>query len=173
MSEETVSDEYIKQAIQQFGNVIDPSLAKYFVDFEDVIDSLRMVLTGQDVDYQHSPPTLVEFGEPMMNRLGIGKVLAKLKMIHKGIPMSNFEKMTPYVFTRLQSYTMARELFIHMESYGIKNSDDMQKIIELVMISLFAVYNRPVGEGERKFIKGYMKESHVIAQPKKSRFSLT
>lgn len=170
MSEEAVSAEHITQ---QFGNVIDPSLAKYFVDFEDVIDSLRLVLAGQDIDYQAKPPKIVDFGEALMNSKGIGKVLAKLKIIHKGIPMSNFEKMTPYVFTRLQSYTMARELFIHMEDYGIKNSDDMQKIVEMVMISLFAVYNRPVGEGERKFIKGYMKESHVIAQPKKARFSLT
>lgn len=171
MSEEvTGSDEHFTQ---QFGNVIDPSLARYFVDFEDVIDSLRMVLAGKDIDYQAKPPKLVDFGSPLMNKVGIGKVLAKLKMIHKGIPMSNFEKHTPYLFTRLQSYTMARELFIHMEDYGITNSDDMQKIIELVMISLFAVYNRPVGEGERKFIKGYTRESHVIGPPKKSRFSLT
>lgn len=170
MSEESISNEH---TTQEYGNVIDPSLAKYFVDFEDVIDSLRMILAGEDVDYQTNPPTVKTFGEPLMNETGIGKVLAKLKMIHKGIPMSNFEKMTPYIFTRLQSYTMSRELFVHMEDYGIKNSDDMQKIIELVMVSLFAVYNRPVGEGERKFIKGYMKESHIIAQPKKSRFSLT
>jgi len=170
MSEESVPDEHISQ---QFGNVIDPSLARYFVDFEEVIDSLRLVLAGQDIDYQCKPPKLVKFGEALMNEKGIGKVLAKLKIIHKGIPMSNFEKNAPYIFTRLQSYTMARELFIHMEDYGIKNSDDMQKIIEMIMISLFAVYNRPVGEGERKFIKGYMKESHVIAQPKKARFSLT
>lgn len=170
MSEQTIPDQ---RFIQQYGNVIDPSLARYFVDFEEVIDSMRLVLAGKDIDYQESPPKIVEFGSPMMNKVGIGKVLAKLKMIHKGIPMSNFEKHTPYVFTRLQTYTIARELFSHMEEYGIKSSDDMMKIIEMVMTSLFAAYSRPVGEGERKFIKGYTKESHVISPQKKGRFSLT
>jgi len=170
MGEEIVSDE---QHTQQFGNVIDAGLARYFVDFEDVIDSLRMVLEGKDIDYQSTPPILKSFGEPMMNKVGIGKILAKLKMIHKGIPMSNFHKDVPYVFTRLQTFTMAREVFVHMEDYGIKNSDDMMKIIELVMTSLFAVYNRPVGGGEREFIKGYTRESHVIGNKGKGRFSIT
>jgi hypothetical protein len=158
---------------QQFGNVIDPSLARYFVDFEDVIDSLRMILSGMDVDYQEDPPVLVKFGDPMMNQVGIGKILAKLKMIHKGIAMSNFEKHVPYIFTRLQTYTIAKEVFVNMDEYGIRGTDDANKIIEMVMVALFSVYNRPVGEGERKFIKGYTRESHVITPQKGGRFSLT
>jgi len=156
-----------------YGMVIDPSLAKYFVDFEDVIDSLRLVLEGKDIDYQHQPPKLVQFGEPLLNQHGVGKVTAKLKMLHKGVPMSNFEKHMPYVLTKLQTLSIAKELFVHMNDYGIKSTDDMNKIIELVMVSLISMYNRPVGEGERNFIKGYTRESHVINQQKKKGFSLT
>lgn len=158
---------------QNYGMVIDPSLARYFVDFEDVIDSLRLVLEGKDIDYQQDPPVMIKFGKPMMNEIGIGKIISKLKMLHKGIPMSNFEKNAPYLLTRWQSYTVLKELFVHMDNYGIETTDDAEKIVELVLVSLFAAYNRPVGEGERRFIKGYTKESHVITPAKKSRLSLS
>lgn len=171
MSEEaqTTPEQHLQQ---QYGMVIDPSLARYFVDFEDVIDSLRHVLAGEDVDFTTNPPTLSTFGEPLMNEKGIGKIIAKLKMLHKGIPMSNFQKDTPYLLTRWHSYTMLKEVFVHMDDYGIKNTDDANKIVEIVLVSMFAAYSRPVGEGERKFIKGYTRESHVIQPQKKSRFSL-
>jgi len=156
-----------------YGSNLDPSLARFFVDSEDVIDSLKLMLQGKDIDYQFDPPKMVDFGDPMMNNYGIGRVLAKLKMAHKGIPLSNFHQETPYIFARLQSYTIARELFVHMTEYGIKNEDDMMKIIELVLVSLFAIYSRPVKEGERKFYKGFARESHVIGREKQGKMSLT
>ncbi len=168
-----VEDTPDTHSTQQFGSQLDPSLARYFVDFDDVIESLKLVFAGEEADYRHDPPKITKFGDPLMNKVGIGKVLAKLKVIHKGIPMSNYEKHTPYIFTRFQTYTIAKEVFVHMNNYDIKSTDDANKIIEMVMVALFSVYNRPVGGGERNFIKAYAKEKVVIGPPQKKGFGLT
>lgn len=166
-------DDRKRQMKQMFSGNVDPSLVRYLVDFEEVIDSLRLMLSGKDIDYQHDPPEMISFGNPLMNSHGIGRVISKLKIAHKGVPVSNFHKDTPYTLTRLQTFTIARELFVNMEEYAIKNEDDMMKIVELVMVTLFSMYSRAVLEGERKFIKGYTKESHVIGPERKGRLSLT
>lgn len=146
----------------EYQQSLDPSLVKHLVDFEDVIDSLRLMFAGLDIDYTTNPPQIVKFGEPLMNNYGIGRVIAKLKIIHKGIPIGTLDKKTPYVFTRILVLNLAKELFDNWERYGIQNTSDADKIIEITTTSMMSAFSRAVGGGEKNFIKGYARESRHI-----------
>jgi len=161
-------DDYSAQRSYEFQQSIDPSLAKHMLDFEEVIDSTRLIFAGMDVDYSTTPPRLVKFGEPMMTEYGIGRVVAKLKIIHKGIPVATLNEKTPYVHTRIMTFNLAKELFVNWEKYGIKSTSDADKIIEMVMTSLLAAFSRAVGGGEKNFIKGYARENRTIGSGKGS-----
>jgi len=164
MSEEVVSDEH---TIAQFGSNLDPSLARFFVDFDSEIDKLRLAFEGKDIDYQYDPPKEINIGEPLMNKLGIGKFVTFLKSVsHKGIPLSNFHKDFPYHFSELTGYLVSRDIFVSFNEYNIRSTDDGNRIIFPTILTYFAHLCRAVGESDKKFFKGFTRESHIITPPK-------
>lgn len=156
----------------EYQQSIEPSLVKHLVDFEEVIDSLRLIFAGLDVDYSCKPPKPVRFGKPLMNDYGIGRVVAKLKIIHKGIPIGTLNEKTPYIHTRIITLNLAKELFDNWHAYGIRNTADADKIVEIILTSLMAAFSRAVGGAEKLFIKGYARESRNIGTGQKGRLSL-
>lgn len=174
MSNETQPLPYNQHSVQEYGLVVHPDLARFFTDFEDVLDSLRLSWEGKDIDYSCQPPKLVDFGDPLMNRKGVGKFIMFLKAsCHKGIPVANFDQTRPYVFGRSLGMKVAEHIFVHgFTDYDIKSVEDANTIIFPIVKTLFAVDSRPVAEGERKFIKGYTKESHIHGPEKKRGFSI-
>lgn len=173
MSEETSTDSYDEHTLKQYGLVIQPDLARHFTDFEDIIDSLRLSWEGKDIDYTTQPPSLKDFGEPLLNQTGIGKLTSLMKSVcHKGIPMANFEQLRPYIFARMIGYVIAEDIFVNFNKYGIQSVEDANRLIFPSVFTFFATATRPVAEGERKFIKGYTRESHVIGPQKKKGFGL-
>lgn len=156
----------------EYQQAIDPSLVKHLVDFEEVIDSLRLIFAGKDIDYSTTPPQVVEFGSPLMNQFGISRVVTKLKIIHKGIPIATFNDKTPYIYTRIMALNLAKELFDNWELYGITSTADADKLVEITMASMMAAFSRAVAGGEKTFIKGFARENRALGQGGKGRLSL-
>lgn len=156
----------------EYQQAVDPSLVKHLVDFEEVIDSLRLIFGGMDVDYSAQPPQIVKFGEPLMNDFGISRVVTKLKIIHKGIPIGTFNEKTPYIYTRIMALNLAKELFDNWDEYGIKSLADADKIIEITLAAMMAAFSRGVAGGEKNFIKGFARENRALGTGGKGRLSL-
>lgn len=150
----------------EYQQAVDPSLVKHLVDFEEVIDSLRLIFAGQDIDYSTKPPRLIEFGKPLMNEFGRGRVVAKLKIVHKGIPLGTFDQRTPYIYTRIMALNLAKELFDNWDLYGLESIADADKIIEITLSSLMAAFTRAVGGAEKMFIKGFARENRALGTQK-------
>lgn len=156
----------------EYQQAVDPSLVKHLVDFEEVIDSLILIFAGKDIDYSTKPPRLITFGKPLMNEHGRGRVVTKLKIVHKGIPLGTFNERTPYIYTRIMSLNLSKELFDNWEAYGLKDTADADKIIEIALSSLMAAFTRAVGGAEKNFIKGFARESRAMGATGKGRLNL-
>jgi len=162
-----------EHSYQNYSPVIDPSLAREIMDTEGVLDSLRLALKGYDIDYQTDPPRLIEFGKPLINDLGLGKLMSRLKSLNKIIIMSNFDKQIPWRFTRLQGFHVLRDLMINMNEYGIADTNDFFTVLDIFLNHMLAIFQRAVGEGERRFYKGFASEKHILGGEKRRGLSLT
>ncbi len=156
----------------EYQQAVDPSLVKHLIDFEEVIDSIRRAFAGEDVDYSQDPPEIVKMGDPLLNKHGMGRIVTKLKTIHKGIPVGTLDDRTPYIFTRFMSLTLAKEIFDNWDEYGVKSESDADKIVEIILSSFMAAFSRSVRGAEKLFIKGFARENRSIEPSKGGRFSL-
>jgi len=160
--------------ITEMGANIDPSIARFILSFENEIDSLRLSWEGKDIDYTTDPPTVKDFGTRLMNKEGIGKLTSFLKSIiaNKGIPMSNFDRSHPYYWSALQGYRLAKDIFVNLTNYEIKSTEDADRILFPMLLVYMAHVMRGAEEGERKFWKGFIKESNILGKEKGGKFGL-
>ena len=172
MADDSPSD---MSSITEMGSNIDPSIARFILSFENEIDSLRLSWEGKDIDYTTDPPIVKDFGSPIMNKKGIGRITSFLKSIiaNKGIPMSNFHKDQPYHWSALQGFRLAKDVFVNLTEYDIDSSEDADRILFPTLLVYQAHLLRGSDGGERTFMKGFMSEKNVVGNQKNKGFGLT
>ena len=104
-----------------------------------------------------------------MNNSGIGRLTSFLKSIiaNKTIPMSNFDKKYPYYWSAITGYRIAKDIFVNMRNYDIKTTEDADRIIFPTLLVYQAHLLRAADEGERRFMKGIIKERSTVTNQKK------
>lgn len=155
------------------GATLDPSLVKWQLDDSDVLNNLRMILEGMSIIYDEETDSyqIVRTGEPLMNEYGIRLLLDTVfrAVTTKNIKLSNMNQKDVYMLARFVLNEVARLLFTHGDEFGVKDLATRSAIMETLRTNIIAAFKRPFGEGERKFIKGFVEEKHSIGQEEKKR----
>jgi len=98
-------------------------------------------------------------GEPLMNELGVNSVLGQVQsIVNRNTIMSNLDNHEVSALMEFVGDTLARDLMMNRETYGIKSSASRDKIYFSSLSSAFVVLKRGFEEGDKRFWKGSQQE---------------
>ena len=147
---------------------MDPSLAKFILSSEDMLEILYIRLNGMVWDDKEKKYIRDE-SKALMSRDGVNSLIGTLMnaINHRGIYMSNFNDWEVEGVCEEMLDDIAITLFVNHRKYEIRSLSDRTVIINAIRTNLLASLKRPFGEGERKLYGKTAQERHNIDQGKK------
>lgn len=117
---------------------------------------LELSLRNMVLDREGSPKS---GGKPLLNDEGIMSVLGQVQAIVNQVTvMSNLEPAEIPKLVDFLADTLARDLMVNRQHYGIENAAARDKIYFMSLTSAFICMKRANEEGERRFWKGSQQE---------------
>jgi hypothetical protein len=132
---------------------------------ENDLYKTELSLRNMMLDKEGNPKPV---GEPLMNEIGISSVMGQVQaLISQTTIMSNFDKRDEIIIlTDFLADTLAKDLMINRETYGIKTYAARSKIYFICISSSYICMKRAFMEGEKRFWKGTEQNiRQIIEQP--------
>lgn len=102
---------------------------------------------------------VVEIGPPLLNDKGISSILGICQsLINQVTIMSNLTKTEVSGLMDFLGDTLARDLMMNKEDYGIESNTTRDRIYFSVLSSAFITLKRAYEEGDKRFWKGSVHE---------------
>jgi len=120
---------------------------------------MEMTLRSNMIDLEGN---IKDLGKPLMNDEGINSVIGIVQsIVSQTTIMSNMDKASVPVLMDSLNDTLATDLMINMQKYGIKDIVARDKIKFIALTTAYSCLRRAFEEGDRRFWKN--------AQPIESR----
>jgi hypothetical protein len=95
---------------------------------------------------------LVQYGEPLMNEMGVNNILARIRpLLTSNSVLNNLDEVKIEQLMMLLADDLVKELMVMGKTYGIQTNTEKDLIIEITLIPVFLTLNRSLKEGERDF----------------------
>lgn len=118
----------------------------------------KMELSFRSMSINKEGETVVA-GEPLMNNYGISSVIGTVQsLVNQVTVMSNLDKNEVSALMDFLGDTLARDLMMNKETYGIKSESVRDKIYFSALTSTFVTLKRAFEEGDKRFWKGSVQE---------------
>jgi len=126
---------------------------------ENELKNMELAFRSQRQDYNGNIKT---YGDPLMNELGINSVIGQVQaLVCRNAILGNVDKKDVPILIDFLGDTLAKDLMLNRDKYGIKNVSARDKIFFQSLASAFLVLKRGYEEGDRRFWKG---SQHDIRQ---------
>lgn len=116
-----------------------------------------------------------QVGDPLMNEEGIASVIGQVQAIVNQVTvMSNMDKNDVPNLILYFGDTLAQDLMMNREKYGIKNISARARISTVALLSAYITLKRAFEEGDKRFWKGSVQEiKSTVEQQNRNRSFLS
>lgn len=134
----------------------------YMTNPEPEIEQIKLQLEGKAQDEQGRT---VKIGEPILNKVGIQKIIGALKALStQTLIMSNLDKRDVQNMAIEFSDALIIDLLMNKKNYELKD-ENRDMLHTTITLFIYSSFKRAFEEGDRRFWKGSVQElQHTIHQ---------
>jgi len=136
-------------------------------------DELRKLEYTLRSVYQDSEGKLIEYGQPLLNDLGVRSVIGMIQsVINQVTIMSNLTEKEIFSIKDSLANSLAKDLMVNTIKYDIRNRSAKDRIFDSAIRSAYICLKRAFQEGDRRFWKGSQQDirTTVVSNNEKKGF---